>query len=225
MAAVTLTTLRARARELADQVGSTFVTDAATSLDAFINAGLDALYDLMVQAYGEDYFLTSSAFTTVAGTATYALPADFGKLRGVDLLYTGNTRVPLSRFNFAERNRLRDPLLAGEVPSYRLQGSLLWLEPAPTAAYSGTLWYVPSRPLLVNGADSVNVPNGWEDYAVLEAAIRVGLKEEGDVSGLLSLQERMRARLEAAVESRDAGEPERVVDTDARLPSRPWGYF
>lgn len=223
MAAVSLTTMRARARELADQVGSTFVSDAASSLDAFINAGLDALYDILVQAYGEDYFLSSSAFNTVAGTATYALPATFAKLKGVDLTVNG-TRIALQKFNFAERNRLRDPLLAGELPCYRLQGNLLWLEPVPTAARAGTIWFIPSRPLLVNGGDTVDVPNGWEDYAVIEAAIRCGLKEESDVSGWLTLQERMRVRLEAAVENRDAGEPERVVDTDDLGPT-PMGAY
>jgi hypothetical protein len=224
MAAVTLTTLRARARELSDLVGSTFVSDGADSLDAWLNAGLDALYDLLVQTYGEDYFLTSSSFTTVAGTATYALPATFGKLRGVDLTLNG-VQIPLQKFNFAERNRLRDPVIAGDVPEYRLQGSLLWLAPTPTAARSGTIWFVPSRPLLVNAGDTVDVPNGWEDYAVLEAAIRAGLKEESDISGWLALQERLKVRLEAAAENRDAGAPEQVVDTDNLGPSTLWRTY
>lgn len=214
MASVTLTTLRARVRELADMTGSSFVTDAATSIDAFINAGMDELYDLIIDAYGEDYFISSAALTTASGNSLYALPSDFGKLRGVDLPYGGET-VALKRFEFEERNAYKASANTGQVPRYRLEGSNIRLYPAPNSVMAGTLWYIPARALLVNGTDAVNFPNGWEELGVVSAAVRCKEKEESDISGLLVLKDALSQRIKSAATPRDAGEPTKAVDADA----------
>lgn len=214
MAAVTLTTLRARTREHADAVNTQFVTDAANSVDAFINAGLDELYDLLVEKFGNDYFVSSAAFTTVVGVSTVALAADFYKLLGVDLT-VGTDVVDLRRFEFKERNSYRSATLqsGSDVPRYRVEGSNLRLYPAPTGAWAGVIWYVPTRTLLVNANDSCNFPNGWEEFAVLCAAEKILLKEESDISGIDALKQAQLQRISAAAENRDAGEPARVTDT------------
>jgi hypothetical protein len=85
MGAVSLATLRARARERADMVGSSFVADTATSLDAWLNEGAQILHDKLVEAYGSEYLEKSTTATTTTAT-DYALPSDFYKLLGVDLL-------------------------------------------------------------------------------------------------------------------------------------------
>lgn len=214
MGAVSLTTLRARVREACDQVGTTFVTDAATSIDAFINTGLDELYDVVLQHFGEDYYVSSSAFSTVAGTSAYSLPSDFYKLLGVDLTFDGES-VGLEKFSFAERNAFKTSQRSGDVPRYRLEGSNLRLYPAPASVTTGTLWYVPTRTPLVLGADTVNFPGGWEEYAVLSAAISCVIKEEGDPSALMARKADQLRRIESAAGQRDAGAPMRVTDVDA----------
>lgn len=194
MASVTLTALRARVRELADMTGSAFVTDASTSLDAFINAAADELYDLLVLKF-EDYNLSSSSFTTASGTGTYALPADFYKLRGVDLTIDGS-QVALEQFSFRERHRYQSAEVTTPIGSV------------------GTIWYIPTRSLLANGADTLAGVNGWEEYVVVDAAIRCLLKEESDASSLMAMKQGQMARIEQAAAVRDAGGPSRIVDVE-----------
>lgn len=226
MAAVTLTTLRARVREAADLGTSAFVTDTATSLDAWINTGVQHLHDLLREMMKDEPLSTSEtplAITVASGTGTQALPEDFYDLLGVDLSLSGQ-RVDAKRFTFKERNALR----AGgywaprEVPRYRLDGSNLRLNGAD-GAYTGTIFYAPSPALLVNGTDAVNYPNGYEEYAVLLAAIKVAVKEETDPSGLLQLLAMERARIEGAAK-RDEGSPARMVDVEAAFTDglAPW---
>ena len=212
MASVTLTTLLSRVRTRADMVGSLFVTDS--ELTAFLNASLDELYDLVLQKFGDDYYVSSSSITTVAGTSSYALPSGFYKLLGVDLTIGGEVR-DLKRFEFKERNLHRNSTgLVGptDAPRYRLEGSNLRLYPAPQSVMSGTLWYVPQRTQLSSGSDTVDFPGGWEEYAVIDAAIKALVKEESDPAALIAAKADMLRRIEQAATNRDAGEPERVAD-------------
>ena len=82
---VTLTTLRARVRERADMVGSSFVADAATGLDAWIHEGWQQLYGKLIDAMGDEYVESKAALSLTAGVSDYALPSDFFKLYGIDL--------------------------------------------------------------------------------------------------------------------------------------------
>jgi hypothetical protein len=216
MAAVTLTTLRARARERADQVNSTFVPDSATGIDALINEGVQALHEILATKFGSDYRVSSSSTNTVAGTSNYSLPADFLKLLGVDLTVNGQP-VDLKPFVFKERNvykRLVNGALGLALPRYRLEGSVLRLYPAPSAAYPLVIHYVPTAALLVNNNDAVDFPNGWERYAVLHAAIAMQKKEETDHRALESELMQLRGQIEAAAENRDAGAPAQAVDVE-----------
>lgn len=222
MATVTLATLRSRVRERADLVNSNFVTDTSTSLDAFINASLDELYDVLATKFSNPYFVASTALTTVAGTSSYALPSDFYKLLGVDLPFNG-TSTPLKEFNFADRGRYQLASSVGQLPSYRLEGSNLRLYPVPASVLAGTLWYVPTRPQLSLSTDSVAYPNGWEEYAVIDAAIKCMAKEETDPSALFAAKAAILQRIAEAAENRNQAEPEKAVDVescDAELSGR-----
>jgi hypothetical protein len=229
MASVTLTTLRARVRLHADIGASTFVTDAAASLDSFINMGVQALHDKVLNAMGDDALgVTEGAITpTIAsGTGVVALPSDFYRLLGVDLL-VGGQRIDLKRFNFKERNALRDQTAYGHVavPRYRLDGANLRFN-GPNGAYTGTLFYAPSPALLVNAGDAVNYPNGWEAFAIYHAALLVLAKEESDTREVARLLDIEGARIEAAAARRDSGSPPQMADVEQSSTdsNSPWWF-
>lgn len=214
MAAVTLTTLRARVRERADMTGSAFVADSATSLDAWINEAHQKLHAMVVDAFGEEYVSSTSAFTTLADTADYALPADFYKGLGVDLTIAGDV-VALLPYMQPERNFYRNSHLLADPssrPRYRLVGSNLRLYPIPQAGLTGSIRYAPAATTLTNGGDSVNYPNGWERFIVIDAAIQCLIKEESDVRALMVERERIEKEIEATKEARDLAAPKRVID-------------
>lgn len=213
MGSVTLTVLRARVRELADMTGSAFVADSANSLDAFINAAADELWDILVTKF-EEYAVSSSALSVVASTGTYALPADFYKLLGVDLTVDGE-QVALKPFNFKERHRYQSADVNGPTyPAFRIEGTNLRLRPTPNAAYSGTLWYVPTRTQLSSGSDTLAGMSGWEEYVVVDAAIRCLLKEESDAQHLEVRKNALKVRIEEASAVRSPNEPYQVVDVE-----------
>lgn len=212
---VSLTTLRALVRERADMVGSAFVADTATGLDAWINEGYQRLHGLLVEAMGDEYVESQATLTTVAGTSDYALPATFFKLYGIDLPVGGSTRT-LRPFTRGERNSLTavNPSWL-TVPRYRVTGSNLRLLPAPQSVMVGTIFYAPVCPTLTAGSDSVSVPNGWELYIVLYAAIQALLKEESDVRGLREELSKLEANIIKLRDDRDQAFPHQAVDVDA----------
>lgn len=208
MASVTLTTLRTRVRERADMVGSSFVADSATGLDAWINEANQKLHGMLVEALGEEYVSSISNFTT-AGT-DISVPSGFFKLYGVDLNYQGLRRT-LMPYVRNERNLYREA--NNSVPRYALIGSAIRLYPVPESGLAGTILYAPEATVLVNASDAVNYPNGWERFIVLDAAIQALLKEESDVRGLMAERNAVVAEIEQAKENRDLAMPKRVTDT------------
>lgn len=220
MSAVTLSTLVARVRDKADMPTAGFVADSSTGLYAYINEGVQLLHDKLCRAYAEDYMEKPSAFTYTSGDVS--LPADFYKLLGVDLLQNGTT-VTLSAYTRRERNALSNTSLLGYggVPRYKLTSvggiagtGAIRLLPAPTSGTTGTIWYIPTPPVLTVVGDTVNFPGGWERYVVTYAAIQCLLKEESDVNDLRVELSRMDAELNDIIENRDAGEPKHSGDVD-----------
>lgn len=212
MAAVTLTTLRSRVRERADMVGSSFVADSATGLDAWINEAHQKLHQMLVDALGEEYVSSSSAFTTVAGQSDYSLPAGFYKLYGVDLTI-GGVIYDLEQYTRQERNTLRNTNTAGwYLPKYSLVGSTLRLFPAPAGALAGTMLYAPEATTLVNTTDTVTYPNGWERFIVIDAAIQALNKEESNTAALVAERASIIREIETTKEQRDLAHPKRIVD-------------
>lgn len=234
MAAVTLTQLRAKARELADMTGSLFITDTADSLDQWINEGAQKLHDLYVQAYGEDYVEKSATLTTVAGTTDYALPTDFFKLLGVELPINGKQRS-LKLYTRAERNGISDQVSALSqlsLPRYKLSKGVIRLLPAPGSVLVGKFWYSPLLQvikadfsvinLLVDATDTINFENGAERFVIMYAARKAKLKQEDDVTLISKDLAKEEADLQVLIEERNASEPKSAVDIEA-TDFDPWG--
>lgn len=136
---VALDDLRLKTRQRADQVNSQFVSD--DELDGYINNSYSELYDIIVSRYDDDYFLKSYSLTVNSGTASYDLPSDFYKARGVDLIISTNESTPLQRYVFADRTRDSLARYARDV-KYRIQGNQIYFAPAPDSN-TATLWYIP----------------------------------------------------------------------------------
>lgn len=222
MSVISLTTLRARVREKADMPVAGFIADNATSLDAFINEGIELLHDKLVQAYAGDYVEKSSAFTFTTGDVS--LPTDFYKLLGVDLNAASGT-LTLNPYNRRERNAYKNTGtfgIFGAVPAYKLSSvggisgtGALRLLPAPAAGATGVIWYAPTVATLVAGTDTVNFPGGWEKYVVFYATIQCILKEESDASAWQQTLRGLDQELKEIMENRDVGAPQHSVDIDA----------
>lgn len=221
MAAFTLTTLRARVREKADMPVAGFIADTSTSLDAYINEGIELLHDKLIEAYGADYVEKSTTYTYNSGDIS--LPQDFYKLLGVDLNASGAV-ITLEPYNRRERNTFKNAGtfgFYGTIPRYKLSSvggvagtGALRLLPPPASGATGTIWYSPVATTLVNASDTVNFPAGWEKYVVIYAAMQCLAKEESDTSFLQGQLAMLDEKFKSIVENRDVGAPQHSVDVD-----------
>lgn len=214
MGTVTLETFRTLARERADMVGSGFVADSATGLDRWINEGVARLHEKLVGAYGDQYVETTATISVTAGTSDYNLASDFYKLYEVDFTVNGRTRA-LEQFNRAERNTYRDGEIYGQyfLPKYRLVAGKIRILPS---TYTGTLTYryAPQATTLSSTSDSITVPNKWEQYVVVYAAMQAMMKEESDIRELAGLLAQFDRDLDEMAANRDLSSPLKAVDVD-----------
>lgn len=163
---VTLGSLRIQSQERADQLNSTFLSTSEWNRN--IMGSYKELYDLLIAAYGTDYYVnTPVTFPTNGTSQLYALPDGstsftngitgatlvppaFYKLLGIDLqLSPGNpgSYVTIRPFNFADRNRYAVPNFQSFYGvtnlRYRLNANNLWLTPIPASGQTIQIWYIP----------------------------------------------------------------------------------
>lgn len=211
---ITLLQIRQQARQRADMENSEFVSDS--ELTNYINASIAELHDIMIQSYGANYFTKSLEFFTTLNEESYALPADFYKLDGVDAKINNDQWTSLKRFNFPERNRFSDSApwnrLGTKFLYYRLVGANLVFTPVPDAGTAIRIWYTPVSTKLALDADTLDDLNQYVEYVIVDAAIKMMQKEESDVSVLFAQKQALIKRIEEASQNRDAGEPESVSD-------------
>ena len=234
---LTLKLMRQKARFWSDTVNDGHITD--NELNIWLNCGMQELHDLLVQAYDEILTVITGTgtgdITLAAGTSSYAIPSDLFKLMGVDFIVGTKPYIfTCPRFMPRERNRYQGPY-AGQligrlingilVPEYALRGQYIDVIPQPTSSMALgklRLRYVKQFADLVTDSDIVDasIPNGWEEFAVLNAAVTAMIKQERDPSVVMAERQRLEDRIRDMSTNRDAGEPQRIVDVNN--PIRPW---
>lgn len=232
---MTLLELRTAVRQRADQVNSEFITDS--ELNSYINQSYFELYDLLIQKYGDNYYVADPiVFATDGQTMQYPLPngvltftngrtnttgyvaPSFYKLLGVDLMLANQQQsfVSIRPFNFSDRNRYAVPNFQSFYGvtnlRYRLNGGYLWLTPTPTSGQNIQVWYAPRMTTLADDADTADGISGWTEYIICDGAIKCMQKEESDCSVLMAQKMALIQRIEAAGENRDAANPATVSD-------------
>lgn len=215
MASYTLAQLRTEVRRRADIETSQFIKDA--ELNSYLNSSIAELYDLLVQKFGNDYFFNSYSFSLVPGTESYNLPADFFKLLAVDIQLANGEYNTIKRFELNERNKYNSTILRGVYGSswlrYRVAGSKLYFAPIPQSSETIRIYYIPLPTTLASDSDVFNGYNGWEEYVIVDAAIKCLNKEESDASAWVRAKQNLVVRIEEAAGNRDAGFSPRITDT------------
>jgi hypothetical protein len=234
MDGVTLSSMLTRARSLACMETASganpFVSD--TEFNQWLDDGLHALYDMLVAARGEDYYLkVATAITTAAGTATYTLPTDHMRTCEV-VLFDGSRYFKLRKAQAGDAASLLNLGVSGGGAHaisirYRIRIELLELMPTPSVSgWKVYLHYIPTFAPLTSGTPPVTSfdgIDGWEDYACIYAAIRALDKEESDSSALKAQLGLITERISRLASSRDENEPARIKDTRKDNPLM--GYF
>lgn len=209
----TLTQLIEKVRERADQQTSNFITDS--ELTGYINSSYAELYDILVSRF-EDYYCQVTPFSIASGN-TCAVPSDMYKVRGIDM-ENGGDWTTVYPFNFIERNRVasRTRMALGKLGvNYRLMGNTIYFVPEDRAPGNYKIWYIPKYSPLSSGTDTLSNVLDFEEYIIVDAAIKCMVKEESDPTILLMMKAQLKQRIEAMASNRDAGSPERIGDVNA----------
>jgi hypothetical protein len=199
---ITLLELRERVRDAADMADTDFVSDE--ELNRHINNALWALDDKLHRTW-EDYY-SEELSTTVTGN-THPLGVNFYKLVGIEVRQGGTGDwVQLKPYSHAERSLYRNlNTTRPEENRYRIRGTgVLHFLPGFSAATPAIITYYSQRTALEDDADDVEYPGGWEEWAVLKAAINCMAKEERDTAALEKLFALEDQRV-SDVESGDSG--------------------
>ncbi len=185
------------------------------------------LYNLLLQKFGNDYFIASPYTYTTSGTIdeatgaqTFPLPDDFYKLMRVEVALNPsdpNSWITLKKFESIQANLWNYPNVYTFYGitnlRYRLWGSNLQIVPIATAGQTIRIWYSPRPSQLLNDTDIVDGLADYEELIVCDAAIKALAKQESDVTVFAAQKVAMIKQIEEAAENRDVGLAERVSDS------------
>ena len=214
---LTLANLITGVRRRADMVGSTFVSDV--EVVDYINVAMAEIHDILVTKF-EDYYVTSTTYE-LPGTGSFDLPSTFYKALGVDF-DVGGINYRLKPYHFQERAMYNSPGIVSSLVTntlYHIQGSKIKFIPSPTVSGTATLHFVPEPTYFSATATdeeivavAPQVAKGYEEYVIIDAAIKCLQKEESDVQVLLVQKQQQLQRLEQVSGKRDAGESYSITD-------------
>lgn len=158
-----LGSLRLQAQQRADLVNNLAVQ--VPEWNNYISQSAKELYDILVAAYGNDYYVATSYQFNLSNSQFYPLPdgsssftnslgsqaAEFYKLLGVDLQYSASPSgwVSLRRLEFIERNKYARPNTQVNWNGYtnlryRLEGNSIEFIPIPMSGQLARIWYIPT---------------------------------------------------------------------------------
>lgn len=203
--ATTLLQLRNRVRDRADLVADNFVLDA--TLTQWINDSAQELYDLLLQS-GQDWFVTSSPVTVVSPAASFPVPTGAMRLHGLDRDIGGGKFESIKRGTFRERFSYTER-------RYVATKATVSIFPTTSAPGSYVQWYTPAFAALVADSDTFDGIDGWEEYIVVDVALKCRVKGEEDTGDLMAAKAQLRARVQTMAATRDASEAPRIVDVHA----------
>jgi hypothetical protein len=179
-----LGTIRNDVRAQSDGIGNKLRhTDQA--LDRLINQGIQRFRE-KISIEGAAHYLVS---TTVALAAGATSPYSFASLSlanvspgvvrvtGVDITVNGDV-FSLLHVPFNARNDYGGPQAKSQPQAWAQYGTrTLAILPAPDAAYSIVVWYLPILTDLVNDNDTFDGVAGWEDFIVWDVVRRLTVRD------------------------------------------------
>lgn len=189
-----------------------------------INKSLAQLDMILISKFN-DYKLTAVLANCTAGTNTIALPADFLKFRGLDLVFQANNPdgyIKINPFSFKKRN-MKPYALYGNVTAipydflYRVQGSAIYILPASVAGnYTYRLWYTPDYVPMVNPTDTLQSymdSQAWYDFAVADVCAKVQAAQDLPADIFIAEKNELKDMIvKLSAPNRDAGEPAFITD-------------
>ena len=197
-------------RDRTDQQNSTFITDA--ELLRYINTSYKELYNKLINA-NSTYFMAEDTINIVSNQESYALPTDFYKVQGVDIL-VGSYKLTAKPYTFENRNR-HNFLCMSIIRALRyiIQGDTIRFVPIPSQTATATLFYIPLPQTVSDGTETLNTVNGGYQFIIADVCRRIAIKaEDTNVGDFLMEKQQAIADIMNNFAIRDEGMPLTVTD-------------
>jgi hypothetical protein len=195
---------------------TTFVADG--ELNEYISASYAELHDLLTQS-GISFWEGTHTFSTT-GASSYSLPSDF--CWPIMVVYKDGTSqaYEVEMVDIERMTRIKNMTDTTYPLGYRIVNSgtseAIHVYPTGNSGASITLYYIPCPDDLTDDADVINGVSGWEEYIVVDAAIKCLEKEESNTGHLMARKQQLLQRIEQMKEKREMHMGRAVIDKDDR---------
>lgn len=211
---VTLVVIRDKIRDRGEFDSTDYFP--SSQLNEWINDSIAAFYDELVKADPARY-LEQGNITVVSGTEDYALPSDFYKLVGVDLLDSNSASGyrQMDRFMWNERHLYHGDKGNKYDAMYEIRNSRLYIHPSPTWALTDGIRvnYIPTAPSLSSDSDTWDTINLWVEWVILDVCEKCAIKEDSSTQAkyFRSQRDTVLGRILSSAEA-DNAKPRRVTN-------------
>jgi hypothetical protein len=202
-----------------------------TEVDSYINDSIKLLWSLLVDGTDGQLFAKNAGVLQKLGTYSYQLPGDFSQLVSVDI--NVNSRyVRSAQADPQDYAQLTDRAVDNFYTerSHFLRWSIeqnraeLFIFPEPNATSDVAVQYIPAAPVLSLDTDTLNWPDFWYQWVVLDAAIQCSNKEESIVQALVVEREKVERRIRDHIRSMTITEIKTIrKNTRGRQSRYNWG--
>lgn len=170
-------------------------------LNTAISSSYSELVDLLVSS-GLFYFRSTATLSYSAVTGLAALPADF--LATVSVWYEkdASRRLPLRAVSIRDAWKFKKTSVSRAF-CFETVGTNIQLYPPPPSGQTYTLIYVPCAADLTSDGQTVDGVQGFEELIVVDAAIKVGIRQETDVQVLLGRKQELLGRIQQMSQNRE----------------------
>lgn len=199
--------LRDMARNIAGiQEDDVYISESR--LDNWINMSYRHIYNKVINL-SEDYFLTSTTFSTSNNVSNYTLPTDMLQLRRVETTNGGtelNSEVWPQDLNDVRENVYPE--------RYMFEGDELRFIPKPTGSETIRLQYIPKLTALSASTDTPVIPGDNHEVIAYFAAMQIKIKEESDASGIRVMYNELLDQLVNTMEARQTQRSRQIRYTE-----------
>ncbi len=203
-----------------------FRTDA--EIKRYLNQSIYKLYGKLIAMADEDHLVKSDTISVTAGTSIYDLPSDChpSGLKFFRVTLSSDRRMRIEKATTDEidvetRNYGWDYYQC--QPKFRMYGQKqVRFIPEPQAAYTVTVEYVPQLTCFNTGGTAIKELSadtdyfdgqfGWEEWIVLDSAIKIRNDQEEDVRALQLERAEAWDIIETQAASRVQSEPSKIRD-------------
>lgn len=226
----TLGNLRLEAQQRCNKEYSQFYT--TQEWNSMISQSYKELYDIIIQKFGDDYYMKTPYTYTTSGVIdpnyqaqVFPLPGDFYKLFLCEVALNANdpnSWVTLRQYQRIQQNLWNFPNVYTFYGitnlRYRLTGTQLQIVPIASAGQTIRIWYAPRPNQLIYDTDTIDGISGWEEYIIVDACCKAMVKEESleTALGFNQQKQALLKRIEEVAENRNIAEPQTVSDSKTR---------